>query len=616
MRLRFTVSLVGALTCAAPEARAWLFEEHANVGRHAFAALSDEQKAQLEAWWSVAREGDPAATSRLCKTALVPVTHDRKDSCIDLAMLASIAGDHSCTPSEMWTTATVADFTPALVEMAGRTERELREHPASRVDTWHRSHLELLDVDVAYLTRASSNQAHFLRARALDDGGLDAYLRNSAKKDAPISATAAYLTYHGAAIGLAATLRHLSRSDAAYVSFVRAMLASELFALHFLEDSFSSGHITGGRPSRVGAERIGTHDYYCQNGLDAHLWSGGSLRAYGDAFLDDEGLRGTERAIRLSVAHLIDVASGDATADALASRATDLAMFDVCKSALLGAIQPLLLGEIELPRVRDVLLETPMPYRDVPSLPPFSTEEGAFVRINGGLRGGADLAGGYPGPAENVAIRPFGGFEFGAGVGAGLEGITTRSTDATFTLQGNVIGLTGEIDNEASCPSCPGNVRVPLRLGGGGRLRLPFAFVPGDMIPALAMLATPGSRKWLRRMGLLAASGGPFGLEKVHTLAPALSFQLIPGREVGVSYVVAHTEAGRYHTVSLDLPLVELRSEHFFYGAVGGDAVLQVGPVFDFNTVQLPSSDRRVSGVGVLVMARLSFSARLYFARL
>ena len=47
------------------------------------------------------------------------------------------------------------------------------------------------------------------------------------------------------------------------------MLADEAFALHFLEDGFSAGHVAGIWGNA--ALRKGTHDYYDEHGLEVTM---------------------------------------------------------------------------------------------------------------------------------------------------------------------------------------------------------------------------------------------------------------------------------------------------------------------------------------------------------
>ena len=71
-------------------------------------------------------------------------------------------------------------------------------------------------------------------------------------------------------------------------AFVLAMLADEAFALHFLEDTFAAGHVSGTWGST--SQRKGTHDFYNANGLEVQTWSeqAESLVIMGDAHLRPE----------------------------------------------------------------------------------------------------------------------------------------------------------------------------------------------------------------------------------------------------------------------------------------------------------------------------------------
>ena len=66
------------------------------------------------------------------------------------------------------------------------------------------------------------------------------------------------------------------------------MMADEAFAMHFLQDAFAAGHVSGTWGDR--SQRQGTHDYYNQNGLEVFTWEGGSRSVVlmGDAYMRSE----------------------------------------------------------------------------------------------------------------------------------------------------------------------------------------------------------------------------------------------------------------------------------------------------------------------------------------
>lgn len=66
-------------------------------------------------------------------------------------------------------------------------------------------------------------------------------------------------------------------------------LVAEGVALHFLEDSFSSGHyssIWGGA-----AWAKGTHDFYSTVGLTTMTWKGDLFASHGDAHMTEQDIR-------------------------------------------------------------------------------------------------------------------------------------------------------------------------------------------------------------------------------------------------------------------------------------------------------------------------------------
>jgi hypothetical protein len=276
-------------------AHAWLFEEHANIGRLAVTQdLTASRRAMLSALWSAALAADPV-TSRLCPGDPGDLrwspTHDRTWACVDFGALPAVAGDHSCNPADLWATITRAQWFPAVYADAARTERDIHRSGASDgqiVDSWHQGNLFLQRDDAQYLSRAAVNSAHFVLARG-DEDTLQDFLRRAAAVGTPLNATESYAVHHLAALAAAARFSaSAGRPDAGARAI--AVLSAEAFALHFLEDSFSAGHFVGVEIDSLGStpERAGTHDYYCQHGLAARSWDRSvAYAAHGDAFETD-----------------------------------------------------------------------------------------------------------------------------------------------------------------------------------------------------------------------------------------------------------------------------------------------------------------------------------------
>ena len=110
------------------------------------------------------------------------------------------------------------------------------------------------------------------------------YLARAISTATEPNAMGLFLHYHFAALGLAARWRDHPDDPHARAQ----VLATEAFALHFIEDSFSAGHVAGSWGSV--AERKGTHDYYCEAGLDGSTWAGTLQTLKGDAHMRPEDL--------------------------------------------------------------------------------------------------------------------------------------------------------------------------------------------------------------------------------------------------------------------------------------------------------------------------------------
>jgi hypothetical protein len=76
---------------------AWVFPEHRDIAVLAVQRLDPEQQATLQRLWSEARSGREA---QFCGPMADP-RRDTNPTCVDLAAWTAIAGDHSCSASDM-----------------------------------------------------------------------------------------------------------------------------------------------------------------------------------------------------------------------------------------------------------------------------------------------------------------------------------------------------------------------------------------------------------------------------------------------------------------------------------------------------------------------------------
>ena len=264
-KLLACASLASLLT--ARPADAFIFPEHSRITQ---AVLED---------LAVDPEVGSLVRSLVVSPDLCPREGDINEwDCLRLvADLAAVAGDHSCSPDELgslvrasnvahdherdhwlWSVRRIGWEGDALmngdsaegrrrlkvidIETKGNVVANqtvyLNDHPhldakEDRAFYRRRVNLNFQDVDANYQSRAVVDGGHFQLAREPGRIDLVDYLRHAFAPAAASNATALYAAYHVLGLRLAAAgLRE------------RAFLA-ELFALHFLEDSFSSGHIVG-----------------------------------------------------------------------------------------------------------------------------------------------------------------------------------------------------------------------------------------------------------------------------------------------------------------------------------------------------------------------------------
>lgn len=494
-------------------ASAWVFPEHRDIAALAVQKLDSYRQARLQALWSEARTGHE---QRLCAQSADPA----QTGCVDFAAWAAVSGDHSCSAQEMLGTVLTAPWVLGVEKVSARLKAQLAAatRRSDRTNAVRNSDLSLERTDPEYVTRASSNNAHFLLARPDINMDPEAYARLALGPKAEVNALATYVWYHLRALDRARSVSHGLVPAEARASAVRAALADEAFAMHFLEDSFAAGHIAGnwGRTT----VRKGTHDYYSERGLALTTWNGEHFVGQGDAFMKPADADRAANAVRDSVAQLID--SFDGKVDLTDSDDPNYGQadsFNVCKEAAF----PTAAGtRADITKLRPILMQTPVPALGVGSgeLPRFRTELGAFVGLSTGFRGGV-LTHGF-GP-DQAGASGTSGIELSARVGLGLDGILNDSSDGLIFVEFGV-----RDDTHAT-----GAATIPGRGAMSARLRMPFWLIPGDVALAAPVLAFI-SPTTLQKMAIEAANGGLIPWQAgIATRAGRLQFVL--GREVGVS---------------------------------------------------------------------------------
>jgi hypothetical protein len=398
------------------------------------------------------------------------------------------------------------------------------------------------------------------------------------------------------------------------------VLATESFALHFLEDSFSAGHFVGLHVGNAGslAERAGTHDYYCEHGLDARTWDRGlSYAAHGDGFLGDacnpndqdrpvdsrgvflfcvpkpEDRTGSDVAIaaaaaRASLQQVLAVAAGGPLPADVPADVDALAAIDVCRDSLVSESAGAAIARAHA-TLRPLLGLTPEPYRADPELPHFRSEFGLNLRASGATRMGVAVGGQYD-PAAGGQTRFQGALQVGVGVGFGAEGLTTHASDGVGYVEGDALAYGAE---QYWWNACPGCATAPTRFGWGLRVHLPFWAVPGDAVVA-AILFAAGQPQ----MAIRAAQGSVYwAFERIH-MHRTFSWQIVVGREMGI-YL---SSAPGFRMTEIEAPLVQLGTKHLFSGQIGGESLVQLGATYGCATLQggTPAERATCAGSGIL----------------
>jgi len=600
---------------------AWTYPEHRDISAAALERLSPARQDVLARMWKSATDG-PQPLKNACGTPL----GGYDGSCIDLAAWPAIAGDHSCSPENLRKDVVTSAWVMNVSRVAADLRRNLAEatNESKRLDAWALSNLRLEAVDRDYSSRAAANTAHFLLPRTEDE--LGPYLARAVSAATEPNAMGLFLHYHLSALGLAARWRD-NPDDPVLAG---QALATEAFALHFIEDSFSAGHVAGSWGSV--AERKGTHDYYCEAGLDGSTWAGTLQTLKGDAHMRPEDLERTARLVSDAWAQLADAALGRGAASKV-GREVDPAMASAAPSVdvCVATKQPVTVIPPDTDRLRDeVVRQTPVPTRpenDI-HLPQFRQEIGPFIGAAAGLSGGG-ARGGYE--SSGSIGRGFGQAEIGVRFGVGLDAVTGSSGAGLAFLQVGVVYQSDQGDVCADgCDPTLGNHGIPrvgARNGLGTRIHMPFFVLPGDLLLAGPIVFLV-DKQALKQMGIIAASGGLLGWQR--TLNSGVgAFQFILGREAGVALfgygshgIYGYTGSNgtvtqyTYRSWQLDLPIVEYRPFRSFATNQALTVALQLGFGVDFpNNAHLtnpPGAPGPDLGTSWIIYLRLAFDARYY----
>ncbi len=302
-------------------------------------------------------------------------------------------------------------------------------------------------VDPRYLTRAEGNNAHFLvpRAPVQSKEDLDTYLDRVLLPATEINATGLYTEYHMLALRLAALYHAAPAAEKA--DLARRALVAEGVALHFLEDSFSSGHYAatwGGA-----AWQKGTHDFYSTIGLTTMTWKGDLFASHGDANMTEQDMRVAAVTIRQSLAQVASAAEGRMP---LAGRRSlpaekEVEALNFCKAEHLP---PPPVDTVARSATTMVLQNSPVPAggKDESIRPGPAPTWVRSSEPSRATRWGRRWAGTTARPIARLRSE----FEIGARLGYGLEGLLTRSMDGQMWVQGELVSDPVQLD--LGCTTC------------------------------------------------------------------------------------------------------------------------------------------------------------------
>jgi hypothetical protein len=605
-RVLLWLALTIILSSVSHVALAWVYPEHRELSLQAVAQLDPDRRAVFNRLWKEARTGDE---NRLCSSG-ADSEQGLAPSCIDWAALAAIGGDHSCSSQEMFETARTSDWILVVADVAAQLKVDLARIPvtataelsittadslsdvkrriasqavrAERINALRTADIRLQHADTEYATRAGSNNAHFLLARPNTGETPQEYAELTLRPGSDLNAIGVYTWFHLSALQKASRLRE-QLTPAQRHALTRAVMADEAFALHFLQDVYSAGHIAGAWGNA--SQRQGTHDYYNQNGLEVFTWNGGSKSVVlmGDAHMRPEDVQVTALAVRKSLEQLMDVASGRSGVSVpptpMAPSEPDT--FNVCRNNQFPQRAPGLRAQPEYRALlATTLFNTPVPGLGpgLGALPRSRSEVGPFV----GLAGSIDTRGVNGGfITSQTAAGLVSGLDLSVRAGFGLDGVMGEAGDGLVYA---ALGLRADTPSnnrfaDLSRGVTGGNLSaaIPSRSGVALRFRMPFYLIPGDLLLASPLYLF--NEKAYKNLAVTAANGGLL-LWQSGWETPIGRFQFVLGRELGVTFyghigddelIAPGTVPGsgqgrivRFKSTTFELPILEYRPYRAF----------------------------------------------------
>jgi hypothetical protein len=479
------------------------------------------------------------------------------------------------------------DSTKTILDQINKQEQR-----AKRLNALRTSDSKLLIADPQYATRASSNTAHFLIARPNSNTSEMDYAAIALESDSKINAIGVYAWYHIKALQKASRLGHdqqLTKKQRQILT--RSMLADEGFALHFLEDVFSAGHIAG--TWGTVSQRLGTHNYYNQHGLEVYTWNRDAYPVVlmGDAHMRQQDKDLAAKSISTSLKQVISIAMGknvNFKHSASPITSTDANDFNVCTQKQFYKIKD---SEKYDSLLADALIQTPIPGLGIGfgALPRFRSEVGSFIGLAGSIDFRASNGGYLDSQNQNGYIT---GLDLSVRAGFGMDGVMNDSGDglvyASFGFRSDSASSNKFTDALQATESGSISAAIPARSGVSFRFRMPFYLIPTDLF-WLSPLYLIDETSYTN-MAVTAGNGGLIPWQQ--GIATSIGrFQFVLGRELGVTLygrsnsdqLIIQSDSIsdpinliNYKSILFDLPIVEYRPYRSFSSNQSSSVIVQL----------------------------------------
>ena len=611
---------------------AWVYPEHRDITLLAIQKLDSSHRALLNQLWILARKG---YESRLDVSVVDPAQGEHP-AFLDYAAWPAIAGDHSTSAGDMLHNVLHTDWILKVADVTARLKNGLTnaKNASERATELRESDLRLLWADPDYVSRAGSNNVHFMVARSEVSTSAADYFDHCFNEGCDMNLIGTYKWYHASALLKARRLSEEALTPEQRSALILAALADEAFGLHFLEDAFSAGHVAGVWGNA--ALRKGTHDYYDEHGLEVTTWKGDRVVLTGDAYMRPGDADRAAATIVKSLNQFLDATTKNNTPTLFNDQPGVFTpdTFNIAKAVTMPARHTDPWFRVLFDQV---LVTTPVPglATGMGEIPRFRSELGPFIGLAPAARV-SFLSGGFGTSQQTIGMVP--GLEVALHIGLGMDGVLNEYSDGLVFLD---IGWrldgasTIKVEHDAAYKEF-GSIlsAIPSRDAFYGRLRLPFYVVPGDLIllgPILLIFAP----KALNNVVATAGAGGLIPWQTGMT-TPIGRFQFILGREIGVcfygsaqgadSYLVpaANSEPGTLllysmRTTHLDFPILEYRPVRTFSRRQSASLVLQINAGVDIpgKVTMIEPADMPPMHLKPVWFAgvRIAFDWRYYYAK-